>query len=80
MPKVKLNRKPSDRIKALILERKNAEKLNDEQMAVRMGVSRATWQKRINHQHTDEWPLGQVMKVCKSLGIPIEEVRDATRY
>ena len=80
MPKVKLNRRQADPIKALILERKNAYRLSDAEMAERMGVSRATYQTRINKQETKEWPLGQITKLCRALDVPIEELRAATRY
>ena len=80
MPRVKLNRPPVDPIKALILERKNACQLGDDQMAGKMGVSRSTYQKRINHQHTNDWPHGQITRLCRALDIPIQELRDATRY
>lgn len=80
MPKVKLNRPPADLIKALILERKNAYRLSDEEMAEKMGVSRGTYQRRIHRQSTADWPLGQITKLCRALDVPIEQLRDATRY
>lgn len=80
MPKVKLCRAQTDPIKGLILERKHAWLWDDEKMAEKMGVSRATYQKRINHQHTNDWPHGQILRICKALDIPIQELRDATRY
>lgn len=80
MPKTKLNRPPVDPIKALILERKNAYHLSDAEMAGKMGVSRGTYQRRIHREHTNDWPLGQITKLCRALDVPLEDLRGATHY
>lgn len=69
-----------DLIKALILERKLALKISDEELANSIGVTRQTLSVMINHRHTDEWSLGRIKRLCGSLGISADELRSAVRY
>ena len=34
----------------------------------------------MNTKHTDDWSLGEIKKICRSLNIPVEELKDAVRY
>lgn len=80
MPRIKLNRPPADPVKAIMLERKNAMSMTNEELAAKVGLSRNTMQKHFREVHTDDWPFGQVKRICRVLGIPIQELRDATKY
>lgn len=80
MPRVKLNEPARDRVKELILGQKHRCAFDDERMAKLMGVSRATYSRRMNQQKTTEWPLREVLRTCKQLNVPIDELREAIRY
>lgn len=74
-----LPKKKRDPVKGLILEYKNINNLTEAQLAKRWEVSRATCSNRLNNQHSDQW-LTEAKELCKKLGIPIEEFREAVRY
>ena len=80
MPRVKLLKKPSDPVKALLFEHKIALRLSDEQMAVKMGVSKSTYERRMHEQHTDQWSVGELKRLSHSLGVPMDELRGAIKY
>lgn len=80
MPRVKLNAPKRDRIKELVIGGKIRYGYSDDDMARFMGVSRATYSMRINHQHTDEWSLIEIKRLCKALGVEIIELREAVKY
>lgn len=72
-------RPATDRPKALILERMQAGNIGGKQMADALGVSPSTWTNR-KQQHTDLWPLGELLKACEFLGVELEDLRSAIRY
>lgn len=81
MPKTKLGkslRPKKDYIKALILERIDALKLADTDVAKIMGVSRSTYYKRMR-DGTDEWTLKEIKACCKAMDIELDELRGALR-
>ena len=80
MPRVKLNEVARDMPKELILGQKHRYDFDDNKMAKLMGVSRATYSRRMNQQKTADWPLVELLKVCKGLNVPIDELREAIRY
>lgn len=81
MPNVKycMPKKKRDPVKGLILEYKALNQLTDSQLAATWGVSRATCSTRLNKQHSDLW-LSSAKELCKKLGVPIEDFREAVRY
>ena len=81
MPKIKYCAlaKKRDPLKGLILEYIKNNNLSTGQVAIKMGISRATCSKRLNQEHTDIW-LGEAKELCRKMNIPIEEFRSAVRY
>lgn len=86
MPRTKLTEKyckpktpPPDYIKALILERIDALDKTPETVAAAMQVSRATWFTR-KKEPTNQWTLGEILRLCVFLGIDLEDLRAAIRY
>lgn len=55
-------------------------RLSDEELSKRLGICRQTCSRLMNTKHTDDWSLGKIKKVCRSLNIPVEELKDAVRY
>ena len=80
VPRLRASEPPKDPIKALILERKHALHLSDEELSKRLGICRQTCSRLMNAKHTDDWSLGEIKKICRSLNIPVEELKDAVRY
>ena len=80
MPHLKATEAKKDPIKALILERKLALKLDDEEISRIIGVSRQTYSKMLNHSHTDEWSMGRIKRLCRAMNITVDELRCAVRY
>lgn len=80
MQRLRSSEPPKDTIKALILERKNAMRLSDEELSKRLGICRQTCSRLMSTKYTDDWSLGEIKKICRSLNIPIEELKDAVRY
>ena len=80
MPRPRSSEPPKDQIKTLILESKKAMRLSDEELSRRLGICRQTCSRLINTKHTDDWSLGEIKKSCRSLKIPVEELKDAVRY
>lgn len=78
MPRVKLGAPKKDYVMALILERKHALELTDADLGRALGVSRQT-ASRLMSKSSDCWELGQLKALCRRLGIPIEELREAIR-
>lgn len=76
MPKVKMCRPETDKIKALILERQNAYGYNQEKMAELSGYSRTTYIKMMKAP-TKTWKLQDILNLCRALDIPKDEVRAA---
>ncbi len=80
MPRVKLLKRPSDPVKALLFEHKIVLRLTDEEMARKMGVSKSTYERRMHEQHTDQWTVGELKQLSRSLGVPMDELRGAIKY
>lgn len=72
-------KKKRDPVKQLIREYQDINDLSDQQLAKLWGISRTTCCKRFNELHSDDW-LGDAKKLCKKLGVPIDELRGALRY
>jgi DNA-binding Xre family transcriptional regulator len=68
-----------DPVKAPILERINALGLTNADGAEIMGVGENTYIKRIRHQHTDEWTLGEIKRMCRGLKVEVDDLRGAVR-
>ena len=86
MPRTKLcdkysapKRPAPDYPKALILERMDAQRVTPDDMARALGLSRSTWFMR-RKQNTAEWPLGDLIKACRFLGVHPDDLRAAIRY
>ena len=86
MPRTKLTEKyckpaapPPDYVKAIILERIDALGKSPDAVASAMQYNRATWFSR-KKQHTNQWPLGEIVRLCAFLGIPLEDLRASIRY
>lgn len=63
-----------DHMKALILERKNALKKTDRELAKVLKVSPRTMS-RMMAQHTDDWRLRDIRKLCWALGFTYEQFK-----
>ena len=61
-----------DHMKALILERKQALKKTDRELAKVLKVSPRTLS-RMMAQHTDDWRLKDIRKLCWMLGVTKEQ-------
>ena len=68
-----------DHVKALILERAVSLRISAEDCAKAMGAGLGTWYNR-RHQPSDQWTLGEVLRLAEFLGIGIDELRAAIRY
>lgn len=86
MPATKLTKKysdpntpPIDQLKGLILERKRALKITPEQIAKIIHCSDVTARKRLN-QPTRQWKYGEILDLCKAMGVSIAELRELVRY
>lgn len=75
----KFSQPKPDPVKALILERLNANHIPNSIGAEMMGVGENTYIKRIRHQHTDEWAWGEVRSICRALKVDVAELRGAVR-
>ena len=78
MPRIKLGAPKRDYVMALILERKRALDLTDADIGAYLGVSRQT-ASRMMSKSSDLWSLGDLKTLCRALGVPIEELRDAIK-
>lgn len=84
MPKTHLTQKYSrkgpayDPVKALVLERMDALGVTSESMADVLGCSRSTAYRWVSRPSQD-WPLGQLLHVCRALEIDQEDLRQAIR-
>lgn len=74
----KYSRPKRDPIKALINERVGALGVGSVQLADYMGLGRTTASARMVRQHTEEWPLGEVRRLCQALRVEIEPNEAAT--
>lgn len=76
MPRTKLDKFSAvkrDALKGLILEYMAAQNISKAEVASRIGIGRATFSRRMS-EHTDEWPVKEVIAVCKLLKIPKDEL------
>jgi len=71
MPKIKplYRDKLKDRIKGEVA----VHGLTQEQMADKMGISRSKWQ-HMMYGRTTDWRIGDTVKACKVLDIPVSEL------
>lgn len=70
--------KPPDKVKALILERMDTLGLTQVDLAAMLGCGHCTISKRMR-TNTREW-LTEALVLCKTLGVPIEDFREAVSY
>lgn len=81
MPRTHLDkyaRPKRDPIKALIADRIGVMHIGSEKLASVMGVSRTTSSVRMTRQHTEEWTLGEVKKLCSALKVEVDPNEAAT--
>lgn len=74
MPFVKLcarNRPRTDRLKAELLERMQAEGVTSGQIAEAMGISKSTYY-RLMQTHTDEWTVNQLTEAFRAVKVRIK--------
>ncbi len=76
MPRVNLNKPPSDDLMGLFLERKKALNLSNADMAKKLGKSESTYT-RLVRVGTSKWELGDILKMARALGIEKDKVRAA---
>jgi hypothetical protein len=69
----------ADPIKAVVLERINALHLDNTDGSEMMGVGINTYIKRIKYQHTDDWSMGEIKRMCRGLKVDITDLRGAVR-
>ena len=75
MPKTKLSQRntpPVDYVKACMLERKLALKLNYDEIAKGANITPDYLRKLMTTKHTDDWSPDIRKAVCKELGINIQ--------
>lgn len=73
-----MKRPPADKVKALILERKDALNLTNDDLGNLLGLGHHAMSRRMN-MHTREW-LTEALVLCKTLGVPLEDFRQAVTY
>ena len=79
MPRVKLGRNPAnDKIIALIWGMADVHGLTNEQLGDKANISRTTVARR--KANPEDITLGELRRLGRALGIPIEDLRDAIRY
>lgn len=79
MPRVKLGRNPAnEKIIALIWGMADVHGLTNEQLGVKANISRTTVARR--KANPEDLTLGELRRLGRALGIPIEDLRDAIRY
>ena len=70
-----------DRVYELLMGRKAALNLTDEQFGELVGWSKTTTYRRLKKQkNTKEWQFGDVVALAAKLGIPAEDFREAIRF
>jgi hypothetical protein len=67
----------SDPIKAVMLDRINALHISVAVGAKMMGVGQNTYISRIRHQHTDNWSMGEIKRMCRGLKLEVADLRGA---
>ncbi len=79
MPRVKLGRNPAnEKIIALIWGMADVHGLTNEQLGDKANISRTTVARR--KANPEDLTLGELRRLGRALGIPIEDLRDAIRY
>lgn len=73
-----MKRPPQDKVKALILERKDALGLTNDDLGNMLGIKHKAMSRRMN-MSTKEW-LTEALVLCKALGVPLEDFRQAVTY
>lgn len=66
------------KIVEVIWGKKAALGLSTEDVAIKSGISSHTLYRRRNRP--EEFTLGELIKLCRTLNVPIEELRGAIRY
>lgn len=69
-----------DPVKKQILERINALHLTVAEGCKIMGVGETTYVKRMRHQHTDEWSMGEIKRMCRGLKVELDDLRGAVSF
>ena len=85
MPKTKMasqiRERRRDRVFELLLGRREALALTDEEFGALVGWSKATTHRRIRQQKSSrDWTLGEVTTLASKLGIPPEDLREAIKF
>lgn len=78
MPKVNIGKPKRDKLMELVLGRKAAMKISEEDMAIALGCSRSTLRKRFA-AGSDSWTVADIKVFSRVLDVPIEEMRAAIR-
>ena len=78
MPRTKFDKPKRDALMELILGRKAALKMSEEEMASKSGICRSTLRVRLNGS-SDKLTVGDLKAFSKALDIPIEEIRQAIK-
>ena len=72
MPKVTWYHKPVNHLAGLLTAYKKSTGLNNEDLALKLGVTRAAVSKQLN-KAPGKWRIEELQSYCKALGIPPEE-------
>lgn len=69
-----------DKIKALILLKKQERGYTYQDLAGMAGITRQTFARMMIGKATDEWPLGAILSICSALEISGAALWDAIDY
>ena len=78
MPRTRFDKPKRDALMELILGRKAALKMSEEEMASKSGICRSTLRVRLNGS-SDKLTVGDLKAFSKALDIPIEEIWQAIK-
>lgn len=82
MPKVTyLGTQPRrDPIKDAIRGQQRLMQMSDKEAGALLSISREAYGRRMNHVHTDDWYLRDILTLWRKLGLPIDELRANIRF
>lgn len=78
MPKVNLGKKPPDKLRMLLVGYIEATGTTRDDLGRIIGTCDDTARKRV--KNPDEMTIGDLKRIGKSLGIPVDELRAAITY